>query len=67
MPQILLVISMVCLTKTEEKAFDIVETISECDSEILKELVENLIMIYEGLDEYIVENYSEWVDEIQEL
>ena len=62
MPQILLVIIMVCLTKTEKKAFDIVETISECDSEILKELVENLIMQYEGLDEYIVENYSEWVE-----
>ena len=57
-----MVVSMVCLTKTEEKAFDIVETISECDSEILKELVENLIMQYEGLDEYIVENYSEWVE-----
>lgn len=63
MPQNLLVVSMVYLTKTEKKAFDIVETISECDSEILKELVENMIMQYEGLDEYIVENYCEWIEE----
>ena len=46
-----------------DKAYEIIQRMGDCDSEILKELVENLFVQFDGVKEYIVENYSEWIEE----